>query len=80
MHQLGTTIGFHQKPKQGEGLLTGDFKRTVESYVATVCKTGEMFTFGTMIYYKPFLTDAGQTIATYVALNKEQCRPFDIQV
>ena len=79
MHQLGTTISFHQKLKQGEGLSTGDFKRTVESYIATVWKTGGMFTFGT-IYYEPFLTDAGEPIATYVAMNEEQRQPLDIQV
>ena len=38
-----------------------------------------MFTFGT-VYYEPFLTDAGQTITTYVVMNEYQCRPFNIQV
>ena len=38
-----------------------------------------MFTFGT-IYYEPFLMDAGETIATYVAMNEEQRQPFDVQV
>ena len=79
MHQLRNTIGFHQIPKLGEGLSTGDFKRTAESYVSTVCKAGGMFTFGT-IYYEPFLTDAGETIATYGTMNEEQCRPVNIQV
>ena len=63
MHQLGTTIGFYQKPIQGEGLSNGDFKRIVESYVAIVCKAWGIFTFST-VYYEPFLTDTGQTIAT----------------
>ena len=69
LNQLGTSIGFHQKPKQGEGLSTGDFKRTVEPYVAIVCKAGGMFIFDT-IYYEPFLTDAGETIATYATMNE----------
>ena len=44
MYQLGITIDFHQKPKQGEGMSISDMKRSVESYVATVCKSGGMFT------------------------------------
>ena len=76
MHQLGDTTSFHQKPKQYPLPI---LKRTVESYIATVCKAGGMFTFGT-ICYEPFLMDTGQIIATYVTMNEEQRQPFDIQV
>ena len=58
---------------------TGEFKRLVESHVTTVCKTGGIFASGTKIY-EPFLTDAEETIASYVAMTEVNRCPFDIQV
>ena len=54
---------------------TCEFKRLVESHVTTVCKTDGMFAFGTNVY-EPFLTAAGETIVTYVAMTEANCHPM----
>ena len=66
--QLQKTVQQLQNPVRGDSTPTGDFKLEVESYVETTCRLGRFFSFGTTLM-ESFLTDAGETLATYLAMD-----------
>ena len=66
--QLQKTVQQLQNPTRGGSTPIGDFKLEVESYVETTCQLGGFFSFGTSLI-EPFLTDAGETLTTYLAMD-----------
>ena len=55
----------------------GQFKREVEAQVATTVQLGGKLAYGSKLM-EPFLTDAGQTLATYFAMTPVQQRPYEV--
>ena len=47
IEQLKWTVGSWPNPRYGGSATIGDYKRIVESNVATTCRLGEMFAFDT---------------------------------
>ena len=57
----------------------GDYKRIVESHVATTCKLGGTLAFGSTLM-EPILATAqpGVTLQAYVGMNEAVWRPYDL--
>ena len=57
----------------------GDYKRTVESHVATTQKLAGMLAFGSTLM-EPILATAQSavTLQAYVVMNEAQRRPYDL--
>ena len=57
----------------------GDYKRTVESYVATTCKLGGLLAFGSALM--ELILAAAQPVVTlqvYVGMDEATRRPYDL--
>ena len=74
--QLQKTVQHLQNPARGGSTPIRDFKLEVESYVETTCRLGGYFSFGTTLM-EPFLTDAGETLTTYLAMDVAHRSPVD---
>ena len=75
-NQLQKTVQHLQNPARRGSTPIGNFKLEVESYVETTCRLGGFFSFGTTLM-EPFLTDAGETLTTYLAMDVVYRSPFD---
>ena len=79
MKQLITTTNGYQRPKGSPAMTIGDYKRSVESNVATACRMGGEFTFGTKLM--ELVLDSVQpviTLAQYFVLAPADKRPYEV--
>ena len=78
--QLDKTVSYSQSPpRRVTDMSIGDYKRSVESYVATTCKLGGLFTYGSTLM-EPILAAAQLmvTLQAYVRMNEAVRRPYDL--
>ena len=78
--QLNTTVSYSQSPPRGGNAMPiGDYKHTVESYVATTRKLGGLLAFGSTLM-EPILAVAQPvvTLQAYVRMDEAARRPYDI--
>ena len=54
LKQFLSTTNIYQRPKGGQAMLIGDYKRTVESNVATTCQMAGKCTFWTVLMRQAF--------------------------
>ena len=79
MKQLITTTNGYQRPKGSTAMTIGDYKRSVESNVATACRMGGEFAFGTKLM--ELVLDSVQpviTLAQYFVLAPANKRPYEV--
>ena len=72
---LQKNIG-HQQYFRGSATSIGEFKREVESGVATLIQLRGKLAYRSTIM-EPFLTDDGETLETYFAMNPVQQAPYE---
>ena len=79
MKQLITSTNAYQRPKGCPAMSIGDYKRSVESNVATACRMGGDFAYGTKLM-ELVLNEQNPviTLAQYFALAPVDKRPYDI--
>ena len=79
--KLDRTVSYSQSPPRGGDnvMPIGDYKRTVESRVATTSKLAGMLAFRSTLM-EPILAAAqpAVTLYTYVAMNEAQRQPYDL--
>ena len=66
MSQFQQTVQHLQNPIHGCSKPIRDYKREVKSFVETTAQLGGLFHFDTTLM-EPILTDAGETLVTYLA-------------
>ena len=76
MTHIQKNVGLLQNPKWGGTTSIGEYKRQVDSGVDTATRLGGNCTYGTAMMI-PFLTDNGETLATYFAMTPAQQAPYD---
>ena len=76
MAHLQKTVQHKQNPARGGSTSIGDFKRKVESHVATAIQLGEKFSFESSIM-EPVLANGGETLASYLAMDAAHQRPYE---
>ena len=79
IRQLKKTISFSQSPPRGgTPMPNGEYKRTVESYTATIMKLGGILAFGST-FMEPILAAAQPvvTLQVYVGMNEAARRPYN---
>lgn len=79
LKQFISTTNSYQRPKSGHAMSIGDYKRTVESNLATTCQMAGNFVFGTVLM-QPFLDADGITLAQYNALAPTGQLPYNIDI
>ena len=77
MAHFQQTVSHLHNPVYGGSKAIGDYKQEVESYVNTTAQLGEFFPFGTTLM-EPILTDDGETLLTYLAMDANHQRPYDV--
>ena len=77
MSQFQQTVLHLQNPICGGLKAIGDYKREVESFVNTTSRLRGSFPFDTALM-EPILTDTGETLLTYLAMNAANRSPYDI--
>ena len=77
MSQFQQTVSHLQNPICGGSKPIGDYKPEMESFVETTARLGGFFSFGTTLI-EPILTDARETLVSYLAMNVANRSPYDI--
>ena len=75
--QLQKTVQHLQNPVHRSSTQSGDFKLEVESLVETASQLGGFSPFCTTLM-EPFLTDAGETLGTYLGMDATHQSPYMI--
>ena len=78
--QLDKTVSYSQSPpRTGTTMSIGDYKRIVESYIATTCKLGDLLAFRSTLM-EPILAAAQPvvTLQNYVGMDEAVLRPYDL--
>ena len=76
MAHLQKTVQHRQNPAHGGSTSIRDFKREVESHVATAIQLGGNFSCGSSIV-EPILANGGETLASYLAMDAAHQRPYE---
>ena len=77
MSQFQQTVQNLQNPICGGSKPIGDYKQEVESFVETTAQLGGLFPFSATLM-EPILTDAGETLVTYLTMDVANQSPYDI--
>jgi hypothetical protein len=80
IRHLRKSITYMQKPKSAPSAVnTAQYKRYLSVYVNNACRAGGDFVFGTK-FYKPFLTDDGETLVSYLSMTASAKKVYNKKV